>query len=236
MKKGYTVLINEMISATLGINRPFPCGPGRPSDMPQKQAHFSHAFILILISIILSTAMLPTNLSAEIYSYVDENGIMHFSNVPTSPHYRYYSSESRLEPADIYKDGGIHRYDHFIRRAAERYGVPFGLLKAIIQVESNFNPAAVSQSGALGLMQIMPANVELFNLNDPFDPEENIMAGARYLRILMKKFGDVELCLAAYNAGPAAVEHYNRVPPFPETENYVNKVLKYYAAFQSSAN
>ncbi len=198
------------------------------------QIKLRYAFKLIPMLLILAMALPSAHLSAEIYSYVDENGVMHFSNAPTSSRYRHYSSETRFAPVYFYEGGSIHRYDPLIRKAAQRYDVPFELLKAIIRVESNFNPTAVSRAGAMGLMQIMPANVALLNVGDPFDPEENIMAGARYLRRMMEKFDDIELCLAAYNAGPGAVERYNCIPPYPETENYVSKVLKYYSVFRTA--
>jgi len=104
------------------------------------------------------------------------------------------------------------------------------LLKALIKIESDFNPLAISHAGAKGLMQIMPENIKALNIKDPFDPWENIMGGARYLKQLLKRFnGELHLALAAYNAGPNAVESYQRIPPFKETEDFVKKVLEYYS-------
>ena len=119
-------------------------------------------------------------------------------------------------------------YDDVIAEAARRNGISFHLLKAMIHVESYFNPYAVSRKGALGLMQIMPENLRLLNINDPFDPYDNVMGGARYLKTLLERFnGHLDLALAAYNAGPSVVERYNRVPPFRETQEYVQKVLRF---------
>jgi soluble lytic murein transglycosylase len=127
----------------------------------------------------------------------------------------------------------INQYDHLITGASKKQEVSFALLKALIKTESNFNPKAVSRAGAIGLMQIMPANLKDLNIQDPFDPQENIMGGARYLKRLIKRFnGELPLALAAYNAGPTVVERYQGIPPIKETQGFVDKVLKYYAMYR----
>ena len=127
------------------------------------------------------------------------------------------------------------RYDQIITEAAKRHGVSFSLLKAMIKIESDFNPRAISRAGAMGLMQIMPENIKELKIKDPFDPRENIMGGTRYLKQMMDRFnGKLPLALAAYNAGPNIVERYQRIPPFTETENYVEAVMKYYSVFKKS--
>jgi soluble lytic murein transglycosylase len=180
--------------------------------------------------IILSSALSLTAW-AEIYTYVDENGVLHFSNVPTTTRYQYAGPELGDSVAYYqYPD----RFDSYIRDAASLHGLEFALVKAVVQVESNFNPNAVSEAGAIGLMQIMPENLSAFRLHDPFDPRANIMAGTRYLKSLLQRFdNDLALSLAAYNAGPAAVERYNGVPPYAETRKYVNRVLGYYARYKN---
>ena len=122
------------------------------------------------------------------------------------------------------------RYDEIIARTARWYGVDPNLVKAIIKVESDFNPRAVSPMGAMGVMQLMPQTARANGVNDPFDPEDNILGGVRYLSRLMERFrGDLELVLGAYNAGEGAVERYgNRLPPYPETREYVRKVIEHY--------
>jgi soluble lytic murein transglycosylase len=172
-------------------------------------------------------------LQADIYMYIDESGVVHFTNVPTSSEtdYRVYIKEKRKAHHSRYSE---KLYDSYIREAAELNGVAYPLLKAIIKAESDFNPRAVSKKGALGLMQLMPENIKLMNISDPFDPWENINGGARYFRKMLDRFqGKLSLSLAAYNAGPTAVERYdNRIPPYRETENYVEKVLSYYYKYK----
>jgi soluble lytic murein transglycosylase-like protein len=116
-----------------------------------------------------------------------------------------------------------------IRQASRRYGVDEALLTAVMQVESNFNPYAVSRAGARGAMQIMPDTGRALGLKDFFDPVANTDAGARYLAEMLRLFPRLELSLAAYNAGPAAVRQYGgNIPPFPETRDYVQRVLSLY--------
>jgi len=116
--------------------------------------------------------------------------------------------------------------------ASRQYQVDCALIKAIIKAESDFDHRAVSKKGAQGLMQLMPDTADAMKVEDPFDPKENIFAGTRYFSLLLKKFkNDKTLALAAYNAGPEEVESRNGVPPFPETKNYVKKVLNYYRTY-----
>jgi hypothetical protein len=116
-----------------------------------------------------------------------------------------------------------------IRSASEEAGLDPALVAAVAAVESGFNPRAVSPAGAVGVMQLMPGTAAALGVSDPFDPAQNVRAGARYLRSLLDRFGKLELALAAYNAGPGAVERYGGIPPYPETRAYVQAVLNLYA-------
>ena len=177
-----------------------------------------------------ATLFLAMPVGADIYRYVDSQGVLHFTNVPTNAKYRIYLRE---KPKFDFNAGPAGRFDKLISRAAEAHGIEISLLKAIIKAESGFNPKAVSKRGAMGLMQIMPENVALFRIKDPFDPRENVMAGTRYFKELYERFkGRLPLALAAYNAGPTTVERYRSIPPFPETRRYVEKVMTFYRAFK----
>lgn len=195
-------------------------------------------FLTFLICLVLySTAW------ADIYKYIGEDGIMHFSNVVSADFdnkgYQFHMLEMRSSEAGyqiyhgLYYPDGSDNYDDIIRYAAYLYELDYELVKAVIKVESNFKKEAVSSVGACGLMQIMPATGRDLNLERPFDPQSNILAGTNYLKYLIHRFNNLTLALAAYNAGPGAVEQYNyNIPPYKETQEYVKKVLRYYEQFK----
>ncbi|XIH57572.1 lytic transglycosylase (plasmid) [Priestia aryabhattai] len=121
---------------------------------------------------------------------------------------------------------GNTTYDPTISEMAQKYNVPFNLIKAVINAESSFNPNATSSTGAMGLMQLMPSTAKWLGVNDAYNARENIEGGAKYLSYLLKRFdGDFKLAVAGYNAGPGNVEKYKGIPPFQETQNYVKKIL-----------
>ena len=187
---------------------------------------------IIVLGTLFTLIAAVSSVQADIYMYIDANGVMHFTNAPTSNEHEYkvYIKERTAVSGDFQS---TDKYDHFISDAAEQTGVDFPLLKAMIKAESDFNPQAVSRKGAMGLMQIMPENFKMLDLKNPFDPWENIKAGARYFQQLYERFdGHLALSLAAYNAGPTVVDRYKKIPPYQETEEYVRRVLRYYRTFK----
>jgi soluble lytic murein transglycosylase len=167
---------------------------------------------------------LSNPVSADIYRYVDKNGIWHFTNVRTDSRYRLYLRSIRKTPKEY-----IIEYEGIIAQASRRFGVEPSLIKAVIKAESGFDYRAVSKKGAQGLMQLMPQTAEDMKVANPFNPEENIFGGTRYLSLLLKQFNNnKELAVAAYNAGPERVNSCQGIPPIAETRRFVKKVMDYY--------
>lgn len=168
---------------------------------------------------------------ADIYAFTDENGVQHFTNTPSDARYRLVLIEPKPAAA-VATDAavGAGALQPLIQAAAARHRVEPALVQAVIQVESNFNPRAVSPKGARGLMQLMPATAQRLGVADAFDPRQNIEGGVRYLADLLALFkNDLRLVLAAYNAGEQAVIQYgHQIPPYRETRDYVPKVLQHY--------
>jgi len=188
------------------------------------------------VSIILFCSFLFTiTSSAGIYRYVDENGVIHFTNCPRDPKFKLYIRESNEdvgnEKTGFYvKDSA--QYDSLISEFSKKYEVDFALIKAMIRAESGFNPLAISRKGAKGLMQLMPGTASRMNVSNVFNPRENIEGGVRHFKYLLSLFdNDVRLSLAAYNAGENLVAELRSIPPYRETVDYVRKVLSYYQSY-----
>ena len=180
---------------------------------------------------------------ADIYSYIDSEGTTHFTNTPGGDaRYRLYmrsrDGKRRGGMAVAPSDASPERYNRYnvvIREAATLYQIPEELVRAVIKVESDYDPRAVSRVGAQGLMQLMPDTAQRMQVRDILDPRENILGGVRYLRVLANMFnGNLQLTLAGYNAGENAVVKHGGIPPFDETEDYVVKVLAYYRRYRET--
>jgi hypothetical protein len=207
--------------------------------------HFTPLRSAALLACVLGITLGTTaDVHADIYQYVDKSGVVHFSNNPKakSGKFKLYlktqdkqkkrSNVKAVLPSDKSLER-FTRYDRWIRQAAILYQLPVELLRAVIMVESNYDPRATSSVGAQGLMQLMPETAQRMEVRDSYDPRENIFGGARYLRILANLFnGDLQLTVAAYNAGEGAVVKYNGVPPYHETQDYVVKVLTFYQRYR----
>ncbi len=196
--------------------------------------------LLFAVSILLATA--SAGAATKIYGYVDANGQRHYTDLPDSNRYRLLllSSHALTESGDRYDPVLLARspqFDPIIETAATANALESNLLRAVIAVESGFNSRARSKRGAIGLMQLMPATALRFGVSDPYDPRQNVRAGAQYLKFLIDRFGnDLTLALAAYNAGEEAVDRSGgQIPPFMETQAYVPRVLKIYRMLLSQA-
>ncbi|MEK6683554.1 MAG: lytic transglycosylase domain-containing protein [Nitrospirota bacterium] len=163
----------------------------------------------------------------ELYQFTDTHGVAHFTNVPTDPRYRRLQKPAAMisiSPDEIHQT---------ILSASRRYRVDPALVKAVIKVESDFNPRAVSSAGAMGLMQLMPATASDLDVQNPFNPTENISGGVKHLSDLLSRFNsDLTLALAAYHAGAKRVESYGQVPPIEKTHRYIQKVMAAYKTYR----
>ena len=182
---------------------------------------------------------------ADIYMFTDAKGVVHFTNIPSNDkRYKLVRKEETTSPqaraagmpqyvlptAEL-----IRRYSSIIETTSRSHGVDAALVHAVITAESGYNPSAISRAGARGLMQLMPDTAKRFGVRNIMDPVENIQGGVKYLRELLTLFnGNMELAVAAYNAGEnAVIRHGHRIPPYAETVNYVPKVLGFYRKFQT---
>lgn len=197
--------------------------------------------------LMLLSLALPTSALADIYECRGAEGAVHYGNarepgmtcrvlVRESDERRRRANRRPRATPRVRDPHRYRRYDAFIREAATLYQLPEAFLRAVMRVESDFNPTVVSRAGAIGLMQLMPRTAASMGVRDPFDPRQNILGGARYLRILANLFeGDLILTVAAYNAGEGAVMRYRGIPPYAETQRYVRRVLRHYYGYRQGA-
>ena len=184
----------------------------------------------VWISALLGCAFISTPAQAELYQFIDANGVYHFSNAPNDPRYKLLrGGVPLLEPSRP-------DFKEIINASARQHRVDPNLVKAVIKVESDFDPQAVSVAGAMGLMQLMPETASTLGVENPFNPTENIKGGVKLLRQLLDRFkGNLELALAAYHAGAERVERYGEVPPIKQTQRYILKVMTAYRNLQGES-
>jgi Transglycosylase SLT domain/Domain of unknown function (DUF4124) len=197
--------------------------------------------LAIAFALLVCLPALPAR--ADIYQYTDENGVLHFTNVDGGGKHRRRTATKSKRPrktATAVNSRSATRppvssadipsaYSDIISTACDRYGVDPLLVHAVVKVESDFNPYALSSKGAMGLMQLMPQTAVSMNIRNSFNPQENIEGGVRYLRYLIDRYeGNLSLALAAYNSGETAVKRWGSIPPFKETQNYVKRILMIY--------
>lgn len=192
--------------------------------MGSKPLRLALAVVLALVGLLWAA---PEAAEAQsIWSYTDANGVTHFTNIPRGDPRFQEVRLSRRRP--IGRAPQQRDYDLLIHATALEYHVPPALVKAVIAAESAFDPEAISRKGAQGLMQLMPKTAATLGVEDAFEPRQNVRGGVNYLREMLDRYGDVTRAVAAYNAGPTAVDRYNGIPPYRETQAYVERVLTYY--------
>lgn len=208
--------------------------------------------ILVLAGLLILMGVPAPVMAGNIYKFTDADGNVLFTNVVNGrkkPQGEGFKQYTRLEKVTWFKDTNVHRYsnwgdtefavrpsfsknrnafDDLIKQSSLAMGVDHGLVKAIIHTESGFNPKARSKPGAQGLMQLMPATAAMYDVMNAYDPAENIHAGTRHIKYLINRYKNLELALAAYNAGEGNVKKYGGIPPFAETQDYVKRVLSRY--------
>jgi soluble lytic murein transglycosylase-like protein len=183
---------------------------------------------------LLALAAFSRPVFADVFAYTDRNGVLTFTNVPNHAGYRRVFRDSAKPVTNAVPLNSS--YDHLILTVSGRHSVDADLIRAVIKTESDFNAAARSQKGAMGLMQLMPETARLHNVINAYNPEENVEGGVRHLRMLLDRYqGNLELSLAAYNAGSGAVEKHRGIPPFAETQEYVRRVLRFYESYRGDA-
>lgn len=206
----------------------------------------------ILAASLIACVYLPQSAEASVYRYELEDGTVLFTTEPQrgqQPTAVYGDERRSPASSDTTRDGrpmpsapdrpnpnprrAQDAFDDIIQRAATAYNIPFSFIKAVIRAESAFDPHAISHAGAQGLMQLMPRTAESLNCSDPFDPEQNIMAGTQFLRVLSNRYnGDINLVLAAYNAGSGTVARYDGIP-YEATRRYIERVFSYYQEYEA---
>jgi len=192
----------------------------------------------LLAAVLVIAASQPSR--ADIYRYEDNEGIVHFTDAPTDKRFIIFMRDIKKDKElrtklKLSRAVNAAEYDQLIKTCSDKYGVSTSLIKAVIHAESGYNPNAVSNKGASGLMQLMPGTAKSLKVSNSLDPKDNVEGGVKYLRFLLDTFrGDISLALAAYNAGLSKVARFGGIPPYAETRTYVNRVLSYMQSYQAN--
>jgi len=212
-------------------------------------ARSSAVFALVTVmAFIIASFFRASWAEGDVYTYEDKNGVTHFTNIKRGKEEKKYKKIYKTPPKETipHRKGGdkipardqtkerFTRYDSYIRGASRLYHIPIPLIRAVIKIESNYDPRVVSSKGAKGLMQMMEETAKDMGVVNIFDPRENIYGGTRYLRVLANMFnGDLILTIAAHHAGPGAVKKHSGIPPYKTTRKYVRAVLSWYYRFRT---
>lgn len=216
-------------------------------EVGTSRSAWAWAWALALALAVLSSISLTPSAEAQIYEHINRNGVVEFSHQPRGRGWslvafpartaRRYSAPPRtMATTRAAGSARASSFERVLREAARLYQLPVAFLRAVMHVESHFDPRVVSVDGAMGLMQLMPFTARRMGVLDPYDPKQNILGGARFLRILANQWqGDLVLTIASYNAGPGAVAKHGGIPPYRETQRYVRRVLGFYEAYRAAS-
>lgn len=191
--------------------------------------------LLWTVFLCLGTLTVPATSFSDVYRFVDDRGVIIFTDIPRHSGYKIHlrdaSTGATVRSREYYPYRGV------VEEACAVYKISEPLIRAVMEVESDYDRYAVSVAGARGLMQLMPQTMRHLGVSNPWDPRQNIMGGTRYLKGLLERFsGNVQLALAAYNAGSNAVLKYGSIPPYPQTRRYVLKVMERYRRYAERAS
>ncbi len=198
---------------------------------------FSKGYLIVVG--ILAGLVVAVPAKSDIYRYDDDEGVAHFTDAPTDKRFVIFLRDIRKDKQlrtkfRFTRASNSAEFDQIIKTCSDKYGVSEALVKAVIHAESGYNPNAVSNKGASGLMQLMPGTARDLKVSNRLDPNDNVEGGVKYLRFLLDTFhGDTSLALAAYNAGLSRVAKYGGIPPYAETRTYVARVLSYMHSYQA---
>jgi len=190
-----------------------------------------------LLAVFVAWTLSPTAVRAEMFSYRDDRGILHFSNVRDDSRWVPLAVPSSVKARVLDARNQAYPFSVIVSVQALLHGIDAALVRAIIKVESDFDPQALSRKGAMGLMQLLPETAQRYGRVDLYEPDANIRVGVQHLKRLMAQFrNDLRLTLAAYNAGAEAVAKHGGIPPFPETIEYIGRVLRHYQSYRVSTD